>query len=153
MKYGKWAQSLDEGSTLPKSDRQEHFISVCRGLIDPETNFELLWLRYQLIIRADLRAVELENLLDVEQNQLKWLRKSLFEEVEKSKKELGRQAELIKKLQITLTEYERKLGLSSLQEPDIAENIKTRKICPNCCGDGGAAGQCYKCDGSGWVFE
>jgi hypothetical protein len=28
---------------------------------------------------------------------------------------------------------------------------KSKTICPNCGGDGGAAGQCYKCQGTGWV--
>lgn len=29
---------------------------------------------------------------------------------------------------------------------------KSRSICSVCDGDGGAAGQCYRCGGSGWVF-
>ena len=152
VKYGNWAKSLDEGLVLPDSDRQDHFASVCKGLVEPETGFELLWLRYRLIVQADLRVVELENLLDEERSQAKWLRKSLFDEVEKGKIEAGRQAELIKKLQVKLIGYERKLGLSPLREPEIPDTSKARKICPNCGGDGGAAGQCYRCDGSGWIF-
>lgn len=36
-----------------------------------------------------------------------------------------------------------------LKKPGIAP--RNYSICPACNGDGGAASQCYKCQGSGWV--
>lgn len=34
-------------------------------------------------------------------------------------------------------------------EPNVQPN-SGRRICGNCGGDGGAAGGCFKCDGTGW---
>ena len=31
------------------------------------------------------------------------------------------------------------------------ENRRKNEMCPGCGGDGGAAGGCYKCDGTGWI--
>ncbi len=148
-KYGSWAKSLEQGYTPPNTERQEHFVAVCRGINEPETDFEFLWLRYRAAIDTENRIVELEGLLSSAKGEANVLRKSLFEQIEKSKSEIMNRDALIKKLQNKLTSYERERGL--IQPPVIPET-GTREICPNCCGDGGASGQCYKCGGSGWVF-
>lgn len=40
-------------------------------------------------------------------------------------------------------------GINHSIKPHISEPNEV--ICPVCCGDGGVAGGCYKCDGNGWV--
>ena len=151
-KYGNWAKSLEQGYTNPNTERQEHFVSVCRGVNEPKTDFEFLWLRYRAAIETENRIARLEGLLSSAKHEANGLRKSLFEQIEKSKSESQNQEALIKKLQNTLTSYERKLGLIEPPKPAVTAETGTREICPNCCGDGGASGQCYKCGGSGWVF-
>ena len=151
-KYGNWAKSLEQGYVAPNTERQEHFVSVCRGINEPETDFEFLWLRYRSTIETENRIDELEDLLSFSKREANVLRKSLFEQIEKSKSASQNQEALIKKLQNTLTSYERKLGLIEPPKPVVTPETGTREICPNCGGDGGAAGQCYKCDGSGWIF-
>ncbi len=151
-KYGQWAESLEQGYALPNTERQEHFVSVCLGITEPNTNFEFLWLRYRALIETEKRIAKFEDLLFSAKNEANGLRKSLFEQIEKSKSESQSQEALIKKLQNTLTSFERKLGLIDPPGPAVTPETGTREICPNCSGDGGAAGQCYKCGGSGWVF-
>lgn len=148
-KYGSWAKSLEQGYTTPTTERQEHFVSVCRGINDPETDFEFLWLRYRAAIDTGNRIAELEGQLSSSKREANGLRKSLFEQIEKSKSESLNQETLIKKLQNTLTSYERRLGLTEPPKPAVTPETGTREICPNCCG---ASEQCYKCGGSGWVF-
>ncbi|NIC42210.1 DUF413 domain-containing protein [Aquabacterium sp. A08] len=151
-KYGNWAKSLEHGYMAPSTERQEHFFAVCRGVSEPETSFEFLWLRYRSALATDSRIAELEGALSSAKSEANALRRSLFKHIEKSKSELQNQEELIKKLQKKLTSYEKKLGLADPPKPDVAPESGAREICPNCGGDGGASGQCYKCGGSGWVF-
>ena len=35
--------------------------------------------------------------------------------------------------------------------PPMKEKVRRFYTCPVCGGDGGAAGQCYKCEGTGWI--
>jgi uncharacterized protein YifE (UPF0438 family) len=152
-KYGSWARSLEMKVTPPSTERQEHFVSVCLGLNQPETDFEFLWLRLRFIIETDRQITGLEDSLVSAKADANGLRKSLFENLDKYKTELQYQQELVKKLQGKLTSYERRLGISEPPRTDVTPETGPREVCPNCCGDGGASGQCFKCGGTGWFFS
>ena len=52
-KYGNWATALASGETAPYSDKQRHFVAVCSGEVEAETDFEFLWLRYEEYLRLE----------------------------------------------------------------------------------------------------
>ena len=58
-----------------------------------------------------------------------------------------------KKLIALKNSWEREIRKNQESQKDIDENNnwnKSRVICSHCGGDGGATGQCFKCNGSGW---
>ena len=118
-KYGNWAKSLEQGDAAPNTGRQEHFVSVCHGIDEPETDFEFLWFSYRAAIETDMQIAELIGLVSSTKHEANGLRKSLFEQISYSQK----QEALIKKLQNTLTSYERKLGL--IEPPKSAVTTET----------------------------
>ena len=152
VKYGGWANSLETGETAPSNEKQLHFVDVCRGASEPETNFEIIWLRYRELLENEKRISELEGRISYLESETKKSRKLFFEEHEKYKMYLKEKEDVIKKLEKIIKIYEIKLGLNEKPKSEDIPDSGSRTICPNCGGDGGAAGQCYKCDGTGWVF-
>jgi uncharacterized protein YifE (UPF0438 family) len=151
-KYGSWALALENGSSTPKTEKQVAFIAVCKGEKDPETEFEFLWLRYRATYEADSTISRLTEELGRSQNHAEGLRRSLWEQIERSKAEVERLNSTVSQLQSKLTSYEKRLGISTAETAQTStKEWNSREICPNCGGDGGAAGQCYKCDGTGWI--
>lgn len=54
-------------------------------------------------------------------------------------------------LETKVSEYEKRLGINDTPFSFFGGSETHGKgICPACGGDGGATGQCYKCDGTGW---
>jgi len=45
-RYGNWMKALMDGEIEPDTERQKHFVKVCRGEIEPETPYERIWMRY-----------------------------------------------------------------------------------------------------------
>jgi uncharacterized protein YifE (UPF0438 family) len=44
--YGSWLAALMGGRIEPESPDQEHFVKVCKGEVEPQTQFERVWVRY-----------------------------------------------------------------------------------------------------------
>ena len=62
--YGAWMAALMHGTIKPETEAQAHFLNVCQGRAEPETDFEHLWTRYmkrKLWERQNPEYVGLEN--------------------------------------------------------------------------------------------
>lgn len=44
--YGAWMQALADDNIQPFTCAQEHFVQVAKGLRNPETKFERIWIKY-----------------------------------------------------------------------------------------------------------
>jgi hypothetical protein len=73
---------------------------------------------------------------------------SVKADLEHKKTELANE---LKKIELLTNAYADRFGKAEVRT--IQETIDSREICSRCGGDGGAAGQCGKCDGSGWEFK
>lgn len=157
QKYGAWAEALESGTIEPQGEKQIAFVAACNGKREPETDFELLWLRYRSTCKADKTIAHLveevakaRSEADSAKSELERLRKSFIERIDRSSSEVKSQKSLLTELTEKVARYEAKLGIESLRPMPSAPRT-SREICPNCGGDGGATGQCYKCDGTGWI--
>lgn len=61
-KYGSWLEGLASGYLTPITPQQEQFKKVVKGELEPSTNFEHLWMRYQkdyeTWIRGEVRKIQ-----------------------------------------------------------------------------------------------
>lgn len=61
-KYGSWLEGLASGYLTPITPQQEQFKKVVKGELEPSTNFEHLWMRYQkdyeTWIRCEVRKIQ-----------------------------------------------------------------------------------------------
>ena len=46
QKFGCWFEDLMYGRVVPTTDAQKHFIDVCKGEAEPQTEYELTWWKY-----------------------------------------------------------------------------------------------------------
>jgi len=46
LKYGAWLRSLMHGGIQPQTDKQRHFFNVCSLTLQPETEYEFVWIKY-----------------------------------------------------------------------------------------------------------
>lgn len=66
IRYGTWLQALVEGEILPVTDDQRRFIKVAYGRLEPESDFELVWVKFQRLralseqINEEIRNVQME---------------------------------------------------------------------------------------------
>jgi uncharacterized protein YifE (UPF0438 family) len=141
-KFGHLWEETDLSDICPPGcdTAKERFWAVCRGRSEPRTDREILWLRYRA-------ASNLAHVLD----SVKRYSAGLQEKLDGLQAELEERDSRIKRLSSAIASLEEKLAV--YEPPKTLERPATtvREICPNCCGDGGAAGHCYKCEGSGWV--
>ena len=158
LKYGSWASALESGAIKPKNEKQAAFVSMCRGKREPETDFECLWLRYRIACEVDEIIEGLQKKLEKAQakaekatEDLDRLRKSFIERIDRSSSEVKSQQFIIEKLTEKIARYEAQLGVGGASSHSEPVQRSSREVCPNCGGDGGATGQCYRCDGTGWV--
>jgi len=61
LKHGAFASRYDWGGAIPSTLSQKQFIAVCRGVLEPKSDFEFLWLRYKETIRIDQQLDALHN--------------------------------------------------------------------------------------------
>lgn len=111
IKHGGLALRLDRGLQLPGTDRQRQFVAVCRSQVTPQTDFEVLWIRYKQAILLDKQIAELIDEVAQEKHNSQTLRKSLFSEIEKAKAEAQESDKIIKELKRKVFSYERQLGM------------------------------------------
>jgi uncharacterized protein YifE (UPF0438 family) len=156
LRYGSWASALESGAIKPKNEKQVAFVSMCHGKREPHSDFEFLWLRYRTACETDKTIDDLQKKLDKAINKaeqakekLDQLRKSFIERIDRSSSEVKSQQLIINELVEKISRYEAQLGMASTVS--VSAQRSSRAVCPNCGGDGGASGQCYKCDGTGWV--
>lgn len=45
-KHGKAYEALHMGQRAPANEEEAHFLAVCRGDVEPETEHERVWMRY-----------------------------------------------------------------------------------------------------------
>lgn len=46
VEYGRWMQAMSDVEVEPVTPAQMHFIEVCAELVEPETEFERVWMKY-----------------------------------------------------------------------------------------------------------
>lgn len=63
-------------------------------------------------------------------------------------KKVERQA---RKLKLLEDAYAKRFGAAEVKE--VKDTIQSREVCSRCGGDGGAKGECGKCDGTGWAIR
>lgn len=56
-----------------------------------------------------------------------------------------------RKLKLLEDAYAKRFGAAEVKE--IKDTIQSREVCSRCGGDGGAKGECGKCDGTGWAIR
>jgi uncharacterized protein YifE (UPF0438 family) len=44
--YGAWMQAMHNVEVEPVTEAQRHFFEVCADLVEPETVFERVWVKY-----------------------------------------------------------------------------------------------------------
>lgn len=65
-RYGTWLEALVEGEILPVTNDQRRFIKVAQGRLEPESDFELLWIKFQRLhalseqINEEIKNVQME---------------------------------------------------------------------------------------------
>lgn len=125
LKYGAWAVALDQGIKIPSTERQNHFVAVCRGEMEPQTDFEFLWSRYKEAVRVNQMLSVLTEDVSRYRHDADTLRKSLFAEIEKAKIGTEELNNLIKKLQAKISSYERKLGINQPEPKDPSKKYSS----------------------------
>ncbi len=146
-RYGDWVRKLAEGYAEPTTEKQKHFVKAVNGEVEAAEEWESLWLKYIKFQEKERHYGQLisdvKHLEQAKAGQQMTISK-LYQTIENLKNENEYQKGLIKKLQDVLPNYDK---------PTKNIEIKNtgKSICSVCGGDGGAARQCYKCDGTGWV--
>lgn len=125
LKYGAWATALDGGIEIPNTERQKHFVAVCRGEMEPQTDFEFLWSRYKETVRVNQTLSTLTEEVARYKHDGDTLRKTLFAEIGKAKTEAEELNSLIKKLRATISSYEKKLGINQPEPKDPSEKYSS----------------------------
>lgn len=46
-KYGCWMEALAKQNIKPFTEEQEHFVAVANNKMQPQTNFEKIWIKYK----------------------------------------------------------------------------------------------------------
>ena len=151
----KRALAIYRGIVEPEDGMERHFLRVCRGDARPATADERAWHRY-VTDQAHLEAQEAARKIASEV-ALRVARATqhssvtiadLEDKIEYLESVLQRQQSLIQSLLAQL-EVQKK-QLRSYQKDEAMPKLGGHTICPNCGGDGGVNGGCFKCDGSGW---
>lgn len=47
VRYGEWMSALEKGILKPITKAQRHFIEVCKNNMQPETEYEKIWMKYK----------------------------------------------------------------------------------------------------------
>jgi uncharacterized protein YifE (UPF0438 family) len=118
LKYGTWATDLNRGVATPNSSRQNHFVAVCRGETEPQTDFEFLWCRYKETITVD-------EAISRYQNEATTIRVAAIAASEQTQIEIKCRDDTIKKLGATLSSYERKLGINQPEPRDPSDKYNS----------------------------
>jgi len=159
-KYGRKAFDLESGRVQPDSDKQSAFVKVCQNKKYPESEFEHLWLRCRVAIEAEKEIQRLSGDLvrarseaEHAKGEIDRLRKSHVDRIDRLVSESRSQQFLIDSLKEKLAACEQatRAEQPSSELSTTSPTRTARVVCTNCGGDGGATGQCYKCDGTGWV--
>lgn len=129
LKYGAWATVLDEGKEMPASERQNHFVAVCSGEMEPQTDFEFLWLRYKDAVQTDQKLSTLIESATRNEHQIQAIRREAINDSVNSKTEIESLNTTIKQLrnEISVYIYERKIKFTEPIEPrDLMDKYSTR---------------------------
>jgi uncharacterized protein YifE (UPF0438 family) len=132
-KYGFWMQALENETIKPYTVAQEHFLSVCLDDEQPKSEFEVAWMKLNSAINL------------MKQKSLDSLNKEL--KIKKIKQEINNRQEQLRKEIVE----QRKKVTSNWTEKSKIEKTMSHITCPGCGGDGGAKGECFRCDGTGWI--
>jgi hypothetical protein len=81
----------------------------------------------------------------MKQKSLDSLNKEL--KIKKIKQEINNRQEQLRKEIVE----QRKKVTSNWTEKSKIEKTMSHITCPGCGGDGGAKGECFRCDGTGWI--
>jgi hypothetical protein len=162
---------LSAGDVMPATGMERHFVKVCRGEANPASPEERAWLRHVQSARMQdatdgQQAVEQGLRDEVERLRLLLARRvhdgddeaarkitRYVAQLENLEAVLGQQQNFIKQLMDENAELRKRLEALNEGPLLVSHDDQARGffICPACGGDGGAAGQCFKCDGSGWI--
>lgn len=132
--------ALATGTVRPRSEREKHFLQLCKGKADRIAGEESAWLAY--LIR---QAATFARMAESNAEHVRELRTKLVEEQQRGERMQAGMAALQKQIQ-----WARGGGLPTRQPAPVVRRPQTG-ICPVCNGDGGAKGECYKCGGTGWI--
>lgn len=127
-KYGAWFTALMHGMVQPFTSEQKHFVKVCWGEADPDTEYERIWYRYISTKRQD-DQIESSKRIHVDKDW--WLRARYY----------GAERRV--------SEESSKLEQEQTKLEDSFDWI----LCSVCGGDGGAGQRCEKCSGTGMIWK
>lgn len=65
--YGSWFSALMRGDISPETNEQQEFVDAARGLSEPTSEFEMLWVRY---LKRKIWEIENPNYIGKEANDL-----------------------------------------------------------------------------------
>lgn len=60
-KWGAHAAGLTDGSIVPRSEKESHFVAVACCRAQPSTRFQRVWLRYLAVVKAQWKLRENES--------------------------------------------------------------------------------------------
>lgn len=147
------------GRVAPSSGIERHFFRVCRGEASPASAEEREWYRY-LQDHLTRKSREEAERLDQE------VKTRIAEIHDQSTRLVARYSEDLSRLESLVTRQQQKIQELLSENATLRDQLAAyvpaaeRKqtsvkgrftTCPVCGGDGGAAGQCYKCGGTGWL--
>ena len=141
-KYGEWLEGLVQGTIIPKTEQQIRFKNVALGLIQAETENEILWIKFRRSV-SKLQSIRDEsNALKGKIELTAFRFRELQAENETLKQDVPSLKEMIEILQSKLEKYE------PSKPPDILNTHPTGSTCRRCGGSGGG-GNCSHCGGNG----
>ncbi len=150
------ALAISKGLVEPQNGMERHFLKVCRGQAIPVTAEEREWHRVVTDAFAEEQrrlteqiesAVQDRLAAETQGSQATAAAQNLH--IEHLESIVSQQQELLQSL---LKEKEYLKSQIKIYERETAKlNSPQKSICTNCGGDGGAKGECYKCDGTGWI--
>lgn len=106
-KHFDFLHTLSDESKRPQTESQIRFVEVCRGEMQPETEFEKIWVKYQLLTELDRKLHSInEELMDLKEKY----REALIES--------QKNAERIPKLESTIRSFQPpKVSEPTLKKP------------------------------------
>ena len=116
-------KSLSDGSRAPSTSEQRHFVQTAQGKALPESEYELVWYRYQNLLEASQEYEKLKNNNNSQNQQIDYLlqaNETLKATIEKWRESLRIAEEQL--LSVTLSEAEANLIAKKLAASDDQES-------------------------------